>query len=349
MNLFKMKYNYEPHPMKWWHFPLLIILIAGTIFIIVSQNKTKNKWQFMEGNVFGTTYHVSYKSTQNLNDSILDVLNDVDRSLSIFNDSSVISHINQNKSNDVDWMFLKVFNKSQHIYDETNGAFDITVAPLVNAWGFGFQNASDIDSIIIDSILTYVGMDKVHLKESELLKDDNRIMLDCSAIAKGFGVDMVSEMLTHNDVKDFMVEIGGEVRTRGKNDKSGLWRIGINEPTDDMTASNDNLQNIIEISDMSIATSGNYRNYYIKNNKKYAHTIDPHTGYPVQHSILSSTVLSKDCMTADAYATAFMVLGLEKSKEILKSHSELQAYFIYSNEKGDNEVWHSDGLLLENE
>ena len=349
MKLFNLKPDYSRHPWKWWHLPFLIILIAGTVFVVINNRHKSNNWHSIEGNIFGTIYHITYNSSSDLNDSVLSVLNDVDKSLSVFNDSSTITQINNNTSEVMDLMLTEVINTSKKVNEETSGAFDITVAPLVNAWGFGFKNQENVDSAKIDSILQFVGMDKIRINGSELSKTDQRVMLDCSAIAKGYGVDMVARMFINNEVKDFMVEIGGEVRTKGTNDKGRKWRIGINEPEDDTAPSSQDLQNVLEITDMSIATSGNYRNFYIKDNKKYAHTIDPNTGYPVQHSILSSTVVAEDCMIADAYATAFMVLGLEKSKALLQKHKELKAYFIYSNNDGANSVWHSDGLVLDKE
>ena len=195
--------------------------------------------------------------------------------------------------------------------------------------------------------MEFVGMDKISIEGSEIHKKDSRMMLDCNAIAKGYGVDAVSHYLDSCGVVDYMVEIGGEVRVRGASPTADRWRIGINEPVDDSLSVNTGIENILNLSNISMATSGNYRNYYVKDHKKYAHTIDPKTGYPVQHNILSSTVISSDCMTADAYATAFMVMGLERAKEILSRDTTLKAYFIYSDSNGKNQTWHSDGLLLD--
>ncbi len=347
MNLFKPQLSFESHPFKWWHIPLLLILVIGTIFVFVQNNHNTNEWKTCEGNIFGTIYHITYNSSVDYSDSIIQELGEVDNSLSTFNKKSTISLINDNKTDKMDSLMLNVVNTAQIIYNETGGAFDITVAPLVNIWGFGFKKSDVADSLKIDSILEFVGMDKIQVIDSRIKKTDSRLMFDCSAIAKGFGVDMVSNLFIRNGVKDFMVEIGGEVRTAGTNRSRQAWRIGINEPIDVSSTINQNIQNVIELSDMSIATSGNYRNFYIKDGKKYAHTIDPKTGFPIQHTLLSSTVIAKDCMTADAYATAFMVLGLEKSKKILNNHKELKAYFIYSKDDGSNGVWHSSGLLLE--
>ena len=180
---------------------------------------------------------------------------------------------------------------------ETQGAFDITVAPLANAWGFGFKKGAFPDSAMIDSLLDITGYPKVSLSaDGKVIKQDSRIMLSCSAVAKGYAVDVIAQLLEKKGIGNFMVDIGGEVVVRGENPKKSLWRIGINKPIDDSLAVNQELQTILQVTDVGIATSGNYRNYYYKDGKKYAHTIDPRTGYPVQHSILSATVIARDCM-----------------------------------------------------
>lgn len=346
MSHLKLKESYDPHPHKWWHIPLLVILVAGTAYIIISNQKSSSTWHGDEGFVFGTSYHIKYNHADDLSSGIHKTLTEVDNSLSTFNDSSVITAINTNRSTELDDRLLKIITTSQTISQATHGSFDITVAPLVNAWGFGFKNAETLDSLQIDSILAFVGMDKIRVDGHHLTKSDPRTMLDCNAIAKGYGVDAVGEYLEQSGVTNYMVEIGGEVRVRGKNDKNSSWRIGINEPVDDSLSVVQDLENIIEVENISMATSGNYRNFYIKDNKKYAHTIDPKTGYPIQHNILSSTVLAKDCMTADAYATAFMVCGLDSAKAILSRTPSLKGYFIYSKSDGSHGVWHSAGLQL---
>ena len=169
-------------------------------------------------------------------------------------------------------------------------------------------------------------------------------MLDCSAIAKGYGTDMVAKFLKKKGIQNFMVEIGGEIVVSGNSEKQVPWRIGINKPTDDSLNTNQELQEVVNVSDIAMATSGNYRNFYYKNGKKYAHTIDPKTGYPVQHNILSATVLAKDCATADAYATSFMVMGLDGAKKVLEKHPEICAYLIYADHKGNNRIWYSPSL-----
>ena len=241
-------------------------------------------------------------------------------------------------------MFLDVFQQAMTISQETKGAFDITVAPLVNAWGFGFKNGTQPTHRQVDSLRSIVGYGKVSLVDGRVVKKDPRIMLDCSAIAKGYGSDVVAAFLQSRGVKNFMVEIGGEIVTQGVNPKRLPWRIGVTKPTEDPLNVEHELQTTLNVTDIAMATSGNYRNFYYKGNKRYAHTIDPHTGYPVQHNILSATVLAKTCMVADAYATSFMVMGLDGAKEVLQRHPELMAYLIYDDGQGGNAIWCSPSL-----
>ena len=348
---------YAPHKIKWWGWPLLILLIIGTIYIFRNNQPQRGessmpaqpKWeaketQHNEGSIFGTFYHITYQSTENLQEGINAVLKQVDQSLSPFNKSSVITAINENTCMNTDSMFTEVFLLAQEVSDVTNGAFDITVAPLVNLWGFGFKNIDNVNDTKVDSILPFIGYQKVRLVNGKIEKDMPQLMLDCSAIAKGYGVDAAGKYLENKGIKNYMVEIGGEIRVRGTNPQGELWRIGINTPKDDPTSTSNEIEDIIQVTQLSMATSGNYRNYYEKDGKKFAHTIDPRTGYPIQHNILSSTVLAQDCATADAYATAFMVLGLEEAKKVLNEKHDLMAFFIYSNENGEMEKWHTENL-----
>ena len=326
-----------------WQIPFLLFLVIGTV-IIIKQQKNIN-YQHDEGFIFGTIYHITYHSDTNLKKEIEAELKKVDQSLSPFNKTSVISKVNRNENPVIDPMFKEVFLLAENISNETHGAFDITVAPLVNEWGFGFKKGVEPTRQVIDSLKYIVGYQKVKLTPKNYVqKQDPRIMLDCSAIAKGYGCDVVARLLRKNGINDYMIEIGGEIVTRGFNQKQEPWRIGVNKPTDDSLNTSQELQTILNVTDIAMATSGNYRNFYYKNGKKYAHTIDPKTGYPVQHTLLSATVLAKDCATADAYATSFMVMGLEKAKEILNRHSELMAYLIYTNDDGKTEVWYSPSL-----
>lgn len=325
-----------------WQLPFLTLLVVGTILIIRQQRSMP--YQKSSDFIFGTTYHITYQCDSDLTQSIKAELLKVDASLSPFNKESVITAINENKDVSPDEMFKEVFSLAMDISKETDGAFDITVAPLVNAWGFGFKNGSQPSHHQVDSLLQLVGYKKVSMADGKVKKQDPRIMLDCSAIAKGYGTDRVARLLRNRGVQNYMVEIGGEVVTSGVNPERLPWKIGVTKPTDDSLNTGHELQTILNLTDKAMATSGNYRNFYYKNGKKYAHTIDPKTGYPVQHNILSATVLASDCATADAYATSFMVLGLDGAMKILEQHPELMAYFIYSDQKGHNAVWYSPSM-----
>lgn len=326
----------------YWQLPFLVLLIVGTVFVIRQSHVMP--YQHAEDFIFGTTYQITYQCDIDLGDSIKSELMKVDQSLSPFNEKSVISAINYNQSAKPDEMFLEVYHQAVAISRETNGAFDITVAPLVNAWGFGFEKGEMPTPRQVDSLKTLVGYQKLSLVNGLIHKDDPRMMIDCSAIAKGYGVDVVANFLRSRGVENFMIEIGGEIVTQGVNPKQHPWRIGVTKPTEDSLAVGHELQTTLNVNNVAMATSGNYRNFYYKGNKRYAHTIDPHTGYPVQHNILSATVLAKSCMVADAYATSFMVMGLDGAKEILKKHPDLMAYLIYDEGNGDNGVWFSPSL-----
>lgn len=320
----------------------LLFLIVATV-IIVRQNRAM-PYQHNKGMIFGTTYSIVYQYDRDLQAGILDQLQQVDNSLSPFNETSIISRVNRNETVEVNDLFTDVFTMAQEVSADTHGDFDITVAPLVNTWGFGFKQGTPPTKAVIDSLLAIVGYEKVKLSGRHVVKQDARTMLDCSAIAKGYGCDVVARYLRDQGVTNYMIEIGGEIVAHGVNDKQTAWRIGVTKPTDDSLNINQELQTIIDVADKAMATSGNYRNFYYKNGRKYAHTIDPATGYPVQHSILSATVLTNSCARADAYATAFMVMGLERAQEVLARHKDLMAYFIYTGREGRHAVWCSPAL-----
>jgi thiamine biosynthesis lipoprotein len=305
-------------------------------------------YQHNKGFIFGTVYNITYQSDKNLEKEIIRELDKVDASLSPFNEKSIISKINRNEEAVVDNYFYDVFNLAMQISEDTKGAFDITVAPIVNAWGFGFKSGSSPTSQYIDSLKQFIGYKKVRIdKDKHVVKQDERIMLDCSAIAKGYGSDVVARLFNAKGIKNYMIEIGGEIVASGLSDKRLPWKIGITKPSEDSLGTSNELQTILNITDCAMATSGNYRNFYYKNGKRYAHTIDPRTGYPIQHNILSATVIAKSCAQADAYATSFMVLGLDEAKKILERHPQLLAYLIYTNKDNEYEVWHSPALKID--
>nr|WP_319401460.1 FAD:protein FMN transferase [uncultured Carboxylicivirga sp.] len=303
--------------------------------VLLSSCAKETSFYKNEGLVFGTIYHFTYESEADLSDEIKEVMNEFNMSLSTYEKNSVISKINSNQSMETDKYFREVFNKAKEITAATDGAFDMTVAPLVNAWGFGFSKKDSVSNALIDSLMQDVGMDMVELKDSKIVKQRPGIMLDASAIAKGYSVDVVSDFLESKGVTNYMVEIGGEMRVKGTNPKGVTWKVGIDKPIDDPEVLDRELQEIVSISNVALATSGNYRNFYVKDGKKYAHTISPYNGYPVVHQLLGVSVLAPDCMTADAYATAFMVLGVENATKIVENNPDLEAYFISSGTNGD--------------
>ena len=328
----------------------VIALILFAIVLLVPffrhlSAKPQEVWQYDEGVIFGTVYHVKYLYTEDLKADIEAELQRVDASLSMFNPKSTISRINSGESDLTDEMLTEVLTLAKRVSAATDGAFDPTVAPLVNAWGFGFKNGQLPDAGQVDSLRALVGLDAVSLEDGHLVCEKDGIVLDFSAIAKGYGVDRAAAVLQAKGITRYMVEIGGEVVAHGTNDKAQPWRIGINKPDDDSLSTNTELQDIIALSDNAIATSGNYRNFYTSpDGRRIAHTIDPRTGYPAQKDILSSTVMASTCAEADAYATAFMVLGLEQAQEFLSTHPELQAYFICSDDKGRYVTWSTEGF-----
>ena len=301
------------------------------------------QYRYTEGKIYGTFYHISYASDEDLKEEILRQMESVNASLSMFNPESVIARLNRNETDSTDALFQKMYAMALQVNRKTEGAFDITVGPLVNAWGFGFKQNSFPDSARIDTLRQFIGMDLLTLTEGKLQKKYPEITLDASSIAKGLGVDLVAEYFERKGLNDYMVEIGGEVWAKGQSSKKRPWRIGIDRPEEDVTARNRRLQMIAGLSQGALATSGNYRNFYVHDGKKYAHTINPKTGYPVQTEVLSASVYAPTCMEADAYATAFMVLGLQKARQIVLADPELEGAFIYL-EEGKMKNWISPGF-----
>ena len=323
---------------------LKIGVFLGLVVAFFTSCTDKVVYQHAEGQVYGTVYHITYRSPEDLHPALRAAMQQVDTSLSMFNPSSVISRINRNESRETDSLFRKVFYLAQQVHGQSGGMYDITVAPLVNAWGFGYEGKNFPDSACIDSLRDLVGMEKLALKEGQLFKQLPGMQLDASSIAKGLGVDLVAECLENHGVRDYMVEIGGEIRLRGQSAHGRPWRIGIERPEDDASAQSRDLQLILALDTGALATSGNYRNFYIKDGRKYSHTINPKTGYPVQTDLLSASVYTmSSCMKADAYATAFMGIGFEASKAIVEKDPDMEACLIYE-EEGVLKVWISEGL-----
>ncbi|WP_423128897.1 FAD:protein FMN transferase [Gaoshiqia sp. Z1-71] len=321
------------------------ILLVLLFFLFAACSKPA-KYVFNEGFIYGTIYHITYESPNgtDLKEGIEAELKKLDQSMSTFIPTSTISKVNQNEETVLDDIFLTVYNKAVEVSEATDGAFDITVAPMVNVWGFGFKNKESVTPALIDSLLQLVGYKKIRLEDGKIVKEHANTMLDCSAIAKGFACDLAAGYLIARGCKNLMVEIGGEVVARGKNQKGNYWNIGVSRPDEDNLFDTKQLKAVVQLKDKALATSGNYRNFYVEDGKKYAHTIDPKSGYPVQHSLLSTTVLADDCMTADAFATAFMVSGLEKSIEIAHARNDIEVYFVYADENGQYKSYVSEGF-----
>jgi thiamine biosynthesis lipoprotein len=323
-------------------FPTIIVLLLG----INCKQETVQSIK-IAGNAQGTTYHITYApGNKAINKEAVDsIFRKIDSSLSTYVPASLISRINKNDTSVVaDDHFIDVFNRAANVSATTNGLFDITVAPLINAWGFGFTKKAQVDSAMIDSLLDFVGYNLVRLSGRKLVKEAPQVMLDFNAIAQGYTVDILAAYLESEGITDYLVELGGEVRAKGKKSTDSYWTVGIDQPNEQPTDGRP-LTAVIQLKDKALATSGNYRKFYIEDGIKRAHIIDPGTGYPAKHNLLSATVLAPDCATADAYATAFMVMGVEKAKQFLSEHSELQldVFFIYD-ERGVWKTYNSEKL-----
>jgi len=307
----------------------------------------KSEYMRVSGFAQGTTYNITYENSTNVDYSadIDSILKAFDRSLSIYDSTSIITRINDNDpSVEADDWFVEVFKKSAEVNAVSGGAFDITVGPVVKAWGFSNGPIAKHDTAYIDSLLQFVGMEKVKMEGRKVIKKYPGVKLDVNALAQGYSVDVVCDFFKSKGIRNYLVEIGGEVRGKGTNAKNNFWHIGIDKPADGNMDPGQELQAIIEINNKALATSGNYRKFFVENGIKYSHTIDPKTGFPARNTLLSATVVCDDCITADAYATSFMVVGVEKSKEMLQKLPGLEVYFVYSNSNGDYEVYSTEGL-----
>ncbi len=294
--------------------------------------------------VYGTYYNIKYESPEG-KDLKEDINLELAKYVEIFSHyekDATITKINKNIDVTPEPEFVACFKRAEEISEITSGAFDITAGPLINAWGFGPEEKERMTQQIVDSLKAFTGFRKVRLENGKIVKDNPHMQLNMSAIAKGYTCDLIGEFLAKKGCENYMVDIGGEVVAKGKNDRNKVWTIGIREPNEDPF--NTDLNAAVMLPNHALATSGNYLNFYVEDGKKYAHTIDPSTGYPVQHSLLSSTVLANDCMTADAFATAFMVVGKERGVEIANNIPGLEIYFIYADENGENQVYMSDGF-----
>jgi FAD:protein FMN transferase len=333
---------------------ILIASITVLVFVLAWYFRGHNDQSIFQpqykvefgGSTMGTYYIVRYldKEQRDFNEQVDSLLFHFNRSLSTYIPTSEISRFNRQDTLQFEYpFFLPVLERSREIYRITGGAFDPTVMPLVNAWGFGPAQRSLPDTAKIDSLLNFVGFNKIEWDNEKVYKLQPNVQLDFSAVAKGYGVDLIADFIQKQGIQNVLVDIGGEVVCRGRNDRGEIWNIGIPNP---LPVENSNrLYASIRLENRAIATSGNYMNYYEANGKIISHTISPFTGFPVRHEVLSASVVAEDCMTADAYATAFMVLGLDKSKQILEENTGLEGYLIYIDQNDSLASYFTPGIL----
>lgn len=323
-----------------------IIIICLLLISFSCKEKEAVKNTKISGAVFGTSYSVLYNSKKNVDfekqfDSIFHVIN---KSMSTYQTNSIISKINRNEKVVLDDHFINVFEASKNIHKLTKGIFDPTIGVLVNAWDFGPEGEiNDLDSLKIKALTESVDLNKVTRFEDRLTKQNRNTFLDFNAIAKGYAVDVIAQYLRENDIDNYLVEIGGEIRAKGISvDKQSPWRIGVENPNFDGTQT---ILKAINLQDESMATSGTYRKYKVDaQGNRYAHIINPKTGYPSKTNLLSISVIASDCMTADAYATAFKAMGIENVKHFLQSHPELKVFLIFENDKKELETLTLNGF-----
>ena len=320
------------------------LFIAGSLLFSCKQSEN---YITNRGFTQGTFFDITYESPDGVDyvEEIQQLLHDFSASLSTYLPTSLISRINQNDPDAVvDDYFRTVFNKSAEVNKASDGVFDITIAPIVNLWGFGFTgNVPEMNPEKIDSLMQYVGMDKIRIEGDRVVKDFPGVMLDVNAIAKGYSVDVVADFLREKGCRNFSVEIGGEVVAQGVNASGVIWRTQIEKPVENVMYGATGAA-IVRLNNRAMATSGNYRRFHEIDGVKYGHTFNAKTGYPAMHNLLSVTIVADDCMTADAWATVCLASGLEKSIQILKQHPELDAFLIYSDEKGNYKIHQTEGM-----
>ncbi|TDD74682.1 FAD:protein FMN transferase [Flavobacterium caseinilyticum] len=326
-----------------------LLATLGSILLFTGCNSNKKSLIKVEGNAQGTTYHISYFSDDQVNHKIVidSLLKEIDASMSTWLPGSIISRINNNDTSvTVDQYFIDVFKKSLEVSQKTDGLFDVTVGPLVNSWGFGITKKNTQESTTIDSLLHFVGYKMVNLEGNKIIKANLEIKIDFNALAQGYTVDVLANYFESKGINNYLVELGGELKAKGKKENEN-WKVGIDKPDEKATYER-TLEAIINLNNKALATSGNYRKFYEEKGQKFSHIIDPRTGYPARQNLLSATVIADDCITADAYATAFMVMGLQKSIQFLENNEDLklEVYFIYD-DNGNLKTHASESLKKE--
>lgn len=317
------------------------ILLAVLISNLYSCTSYNNKYTELYGNAQGTTYQIKYRGGTGYSNQITAILGEIDSSLSVYNKNSIISRFNNSDTGIVAGKHLiNVYNASVIINRQTGGYFDITVAPLTELWGFIPGKKAPPDSSVTSSLMKVIGMDKLWLENDRLIKKMPQLRIDVNAVAQGYTVDCIAEFLDSENIGDYMVELGGEVRTKGLNEKGEKWRIGIDKPVENQRE----LNAVFLVSGKSVATSGSYRKFVLKDGIRYSHTINPKTGAPTFHNLLSVTVVAENCAYADGVATGIMAMGLEAGKDFVLKNKDIDAYFIYSGNNGSLQEWKSSGI-----
>ncbi len=323
--------------MRLFLFQVFVLLLPILFLLSCNSGKQDLKKRKVIGEAQGTYYAISYYDSHDriLKQEFDSVLDAFDMSASNYKEQSIISKVNSNKNVKLDSIFIGNFKLAMRVSSQTNGDFDITVRPLVEAWGFGKRRAEDMDSNIVDSIMQFVGFNKIYLdNNSQIIKTDPRVQIDFDALAQGYSVDVLAKYLRSMGINSFLIDVGGEIFASESKIDGSDWKVGVETPKDS-AAYGEDLSAIIPLKNQGMATSGNYRKFYVKNGVKYAHTIDPHSGYPIASRLLSTTVIANTAAEADAYATAFMVMGLEKTKKFVVKHPELEVFLIYSDDDGN--------------
>ncbi len=320
----------------------ILIVLCSVVALFSCKREHKNTK--ISGTVFGTSYSIIYDSDENFQKEFDSLFGDINKSMSTYQYDSDISKLNRNESFKIDEHFIRVYDASKDVFGQTEGAFDPTIGNVVNAWKFGAEHTIEVvDSLKIDSLMQYVGFDKTYRHENTIRKSNPNVYLEFNAIAKGYGVDVIGEFLENKNISDYLVEIGGEIRVKGINaEKQSKWKVGVEEPNFEGGKS---ILKAISLKDEAMATSGTYRKFKIdENGNRYAHIINTETGYPSKTNLLSISVIANDCMTADAYATAFKSMGVDRIKTFLKRHPELKVFLIFENENKEFETLALNGF-----
>lgn len=336
-----------------------LFILAAAIIMACAGCTPDKRYYTIDGTTQGTTFHIVFQpqissdsSFAAVRDSVNAILERIDFSVSGYNKESVLTAFNEEGNPHVDKIFLDNFLASVRMTEESLGMFDASAAPLFDLWGFGFRTGTEVTQAMIDSVLQFVGMDHFHVdslkagdgSDSILIqRDDPRCRLNFNAIAQGYTSDLIAAKFSEMGMENFLVEVGGEVYARGVNPKGKFWNVGIDRPVDGNNSPGKDIQAVVHIQNQGLVTSGDYRKFYIKDGKKISHSINPKTGYPVEHNLLSATVVAPDATIADGYATYLMVLGFDKAREVVESNEKIEALLIFSD--GDSlKVWMSEGM-----